>query len=272
MLVALVDDADDAVGAHRLAVRAGEPAADILDPEPRVRRRVGTDAILNLIGDAAAVVALVRLHDGVEARLRVLGLEHLGIGAAGRDRGDVGDEQHRGGVGAPMQRVGVDAPVVGHLADRVEDFGRVDAGPVRCAGRDRIARTGVGQSRLIGIAASDEKRRCQAKLAPEPKEFGKSRGRRGTPLARYGESSNQCPVSGQGGAREQRSRSFGESRSSRPPLTNVRATSRANADFVAHLIATSAQAPQTRARRRANSEDADRRLRRTRPLADTGRA
>ena len=37
---------------------------------------------------------------------------------------------------------------------------------------------------------------------------------------------------------------------------NVRATSRANADFVAHLIATSAQAPQTRARRRANSDDA----------------
>jgi hypothetical protein len=38
--------------------------------------------------------------------------------------------------------------------------------------------------------------------------------------------------------------------------TNVRATSRANADFVAHLIATSAQAPQTRARRRANPDDA----------------
>jgi hypothetical protein len=38
--------------------------------------------------------------------------------------------------------------------------------------------------------------------------------------------------------------------------TKVRASSRANADFVAHLIATSAQAPQTRARRRANSEDA----------------
>jgi hypothetical protein len=36
----------------------------------------------------------------------------------------------------------------------------------------------------------------------------------------------------------------------------LRATSRANADFVAHLIATSAQAPQTRARRRANAEDA----------------
>jgi hypothetical protein len=36
----------------------------------------------------------------------------------------------------------------------------------------------------------------------------------------------------------------------------VRATSRASADFVAHLIATSAQAPQTRARRRANPEDA----------------
>ena len=40
------------------------------------------------------------------------------------------------------------------------------------------------------------------------------------------------------------------------PVTNVRATSRANADFVAHLIATSAQAPQTRARRRANPDEA----------------
>jgi hypothetical protein len=39
-------------------------------------------------------------------------------------------------------------------------------------------------------------------------------------------------------------------------VVDVRSASRANADFVAHLIATSAQAPQTRARRRANSEDA----------------
>jgi hypothetical protein len=38
--------------------------------------------------------------------------------------------------------------------------------------------------------------------------------------------------------------------------TSVRATSRANADFVTHLIATSAQAPQTRARRRANADEA----------------
>jgi hypothetical protein len=37
---------------------------------------------------------------------------------------------------------------------------------------------------------------------------------------------------------------------------NVRPVSRANADFVAHLIATSAQAPQTRARRRANPGEA----------------
>ncbi len=80
-----------------------------------------------------------------------------------------------------------------------------------------IWRTGVGQSRLFWIAAGDERRLYQAKLAPEPKEFGKSRGRRGTPLARYGENSRQCPVSGQGGAREQRPRSFGESRSNRCP-------------------------------------------------------
>jgi hypothetical protein len=37
---------------------------------------------------------------------------------------------------------------------------------------------------------------------------------------------------------------------------NVRATSRPHADFIAHLIATSAQAPQTRQRRRAAQEEA----------------
>jgi hypothetical protein len=37
---------------------------------------------------------------------------------------------------------------------------------------------------------------------------------------------------------------------------DVQAAGRANADFVAHLIATSAQAPQTRARRRADPGDA----------------
>jgi hypothetical protein len=36
----------------------------------------------------------------------------------------------------------------------------------------------------------------------------------------------------------------------------VRSGSRARADFVAHLIATSAQAPQTRSRRRADPRDA----------------
>jgi hypothetical protein len=36
----------------------------------------------------------------------------------------------------------------------------------------------------------------------------------------------------------------------------VRSGSRARADFVAHLIATSAQAPQTRSRRRADPQDA----------------
>jgi hypothetical protein len=36
----------------------------------------------------------------------------------------------------------------------------------------------------------------------------------------------------------------------------VRSGNRARADFVAHLIATSAQAPQTRSRRRAEPRDA----------------
>jgi len=39
-----------------------------------------------------------------------------------------------------------------------------------------------------------------------------------------------------------------------PATAAPRATVRANADYIAHLIATSAQAPQTRVRRRAEPE------------------
>ena len=79
MLVALIDDADDAVGALRLAIGAGEPAAGILDPELRIGRRIGADAILDLIGDAVAAVVFLRLHDGVEAGLGVLFVLMLGV-------------------------------------------------------------------------------------------------------------------------------------------------------------------------------------------------
>ena len=41
-----------------------------------------------------------------------------------------------------------------------------------------------------------------------------------------------------------------------PATAEPRVAVRANADFVAHLIATSAQAPQTRVRRRAEPEEA----------------
>jgi hypothetical protein len=41
-----------------------------------------------------------------------------------------------------------------------------------------------------------------------------------------------------------------------PAAATPRATARANADFVSHLIATSAQAPQTRVRRRAEPAEA----------------
>ena len=43
---------------------------------------------------------------------------------------------------------------------------------------------------------------------------------------------------------------------SEPATATPRAAVRANADFVAHLIATSAQAPQTRVRRRAEPDEA----------------
>ena len=73
-LVALVDDPHRTVRAGRLAVRSGKPAADVLDPKSGFCGGVGPDAVLNVIADAAAFVALLRFDDGIEARLYVVGL------------------------------------------------------------------------------------------------------------------------------------------------------------------------------------------------------
>ena len=77
MFIALVDNANDAMGAKGLAVCARKPAAGVLDPQPGFGIRTGTNAVLNLIGNAVAFVTLVRLHDGVETRLRIVGLETM---------------------------------------------------------------------------------------------------------------------------------------------------------------------------------------------------
>ena len=86
-LVALVDDADDAVGALRRAVVVGEPAAGILDPDLGGSRR-SAQRIFHLIGDAGAVVALARAssprRSGRSGRDRPAGLG----AAAGDLRGD----------------------------------------------------------------------------------------------------------------------------------------------------------------------------------------
>src|SRR5580704_13532960 len=148
ILVALVDDADEAVRARRLAVDAGEPTTSILDPELGFATALGTDAILNLVGDAAAVVALGGIDDDVEARLGVLGLEELRIGAAGGNRRPIGDQQHLAGVIAPRQRIAVDAPIVSDFADRTEDRRRVG-----CAGTDRVVLTAGGHGRLSSECA-----------------------------------------------------------------------------------------------------------------------
>ena len=116
VLIPLIDDAQHAVRQRRPAVGAGKPAAGILDPQLGLGRGIGTDAILDLIGDAMAVVALVRLHDRIEAGLRVLGLQKLRVGAAARNRRDIAEQKNLGSITAPEQRVGADAPVVSDLA------------------------------------------------------------------------------------------------------------------------------------------------------------
>jgi hypothetical protein len=76
---------------------------------------------LNLIGDAVAVVALVRLHDRVEAGLCVVGFEELRI-ARPVEIAAMSRMSSTSAALRPKADVAVDAPVVGHLADRGENF------------------------------------------------------------------------------------------------------------------------------------------------------
>ena len=67
--VALVVDADDALGARRPAVGAGEPAAGLLDPEHRRRGR-GPHAILDPVGHAVAAARGRRMAERVRTDRR----------------------------------------------------------------------------------------------------------------------------------------------------------------------------------------------------------
>lgn len=89
---------------------------------------------MDLISDAVSVVALVRLHDGVEAPLGVFGVENLRIAAAGRNRRGIAHEQHLGGVIAPQHDIGIDAPVVGAFAHCGENLRGVEGSAGRVVG------------------------------------------------------------------------------------------------------------------------------------------
>ena len=142
LLMALVDHPDDALRPHRLAVAVGEPASGVLDPELLVGAR-GDQRILNLIGNAGALVAMRRLHHRINAGERGGRIEQLGVGAAVGDCGRVTDHQHAGGVRAPGQRIALDRPRIRDLADRGHDLRRIER-----PGRGGLHRLGCEHPRL----------------------------------------------------------------------------------------------------------------------------
>jgi hypothetical protein len=75
----------------------------------------------------------------------------------------------------------------------------------------------------------------------------------GTRFASYRRKADGCPVSGQ---EVSLSDALVPLAPTHRAVTDIWVTSRPHADFVAHLIATAVQAPQTCARRRAALEDA----------------
>ncbi len=123
--VAVVDDAHGAERARRLAVGAGEPAAGVFDPQQRFAARRRAQAVYDAVEHAMAVVALLRAHDRVEARLRAAVVEQLCVSASGRDGVAIADQEDVGRVGAPGQLIAGDVPAVERFADGGENFGGV---------------------------------------------------------------------------------------------------------------------------------------------------
>jgi hypothetical protein len=130
--------------AHGAARLAGEPAPDVLDPQRRARLRA-PHRILNLIRDATAVVALLRLHDGVEARNLRGRIEQLGKCTAGRNCLRPRNAENSGRIAAPGQNVGCDIPGIRRLADRGHDRFGIDR--FSRPARQRIGCEHVGRSR-----------------------------------------------------------------------------------------------------------------------------
>ena len=136
--MALVDDAHDR-RVRAPACRRGRRTSGRC-PRSRVCAGAGIrpDGVLDPVEHALALVALGGLTTASNRSLHIVGLEQLRIAAAGRDRGDVADEQHVEDVGAPDQRVALDVPAVERFADRGENLGGVElggdvAGGVLCA-------------------------------------------------------------------------------------------------------------------------------------------
>src|SRR6185312_871404 len=122
-LVPRVDGADDAVRAGRLAVRAGEPAANVLDPD--LAAVVLPEGVFDLIGDAGAVVGRLALRHRIEAGLSRVGFDLLRINTATGDVRHAGNAKDGGGVFAPGERIAVETPFVGGLANGRENPGRI---------------------------------------------------------------------------------------------------------------------------------------------------
>ncbi len=178
--VAVVDDAHGAERARRLAVGAGEPAAGVFDPQQRFAARRRAQAVHDAVEHAMAIVALVRAHDCVEARLRAAVVEQLCVGASGRDGVAIADQEDVGRVGAPAQLIAGDVPPVERFADGGENFGGVGMGRRRVALRAVVAH-GHPAPMASRVHRSRQQTAVPTKVPDDPKESGNlsSAGHRG---------------------------------------------------------------------------------------------
>ncbi len=168
--VTLVDDPHGAVCARGFAVVPGEPPPGVLHPQRGAGAAGGTNAVLQAIGHAASVVALVGPRHGVEPRLHGAGIEQLREPAASRNFFEIGELQDFACVCAPRQSVAAEIPRVKRFACGCENRGRIEV----CL---RIATSAHG--RLTNMAAVGRGRESRGSgfrttYSMELKRFAKS--------------------------------------------------------------------------------------------------
>jgi len=211
------------------------------------------EAVLQLIGHAAADIDLPGLLQRFRARLARFGFDVQRESAAGRKAHKRDAEQSGSGL-APAQSIAVDVPFIGRIANRLQNV---------CSIGPRVGSLAWGHVTCLFelcFYASRARLGATPKHSAKPERFPNRMPAKRLTACCLRVTLRKRQVSGIETAMDGKEAEINEAGQSRALTVVVNETRRSaplrrDAAFLAHLIATKAHAPQTRINRRAEPQE-----------------